>query len=513
MLKYILKRLIIFIPTLIIISVLAFVISVNAPGDPVERLAKSANSEGAASEQSSATKKVKEDIRKRLGLDLPVFYFSLGTLSDCDTLHKIVDKAQQENLQKLTRKYGNWSAVVNYYQTLNTALEAHSLVDVDAICKKYSEMVIVEKMVEGRPQLDTTFASSISKNTINEAKNKSTFAILSLLESYNDAIVTSKLTTLNELYAENEFLAPVAKEFSAVQQAYESMQQTAQPWKTYIPRIIWYGNNQYHRWLFGDGTENRKGVLRGDFGTSYIDNQPVSSKIWQKFQVSFVFILLSIILGYIVSIPLGIYSAYRKDSGFDKGASVVVFILYSMPSFFIGTLLLYTFANPDNLVWFPESGFEDPSTFDENWNIFKKMAHHWPYMVLPLITYTYSGFAFLSRIMRVGMVDVMGQDFIRTARAKGLNEKKVVLKHALRNSLLPIITVFANIFPVAIGGSVIVEVIFSLPGMGQETFNAVTNYDYPMIVAIFTISGFLTVIGYLVADMLYAVVDPRISYS
>jgi peptide/nickel transport system permease protein len=134
-------------------------------------------------------------------------------------------------------------------------------------------------------------------------------------------------------------------------------------------------------------------------------------------------------------------------------------------------------------------------------------------MVLPLIAYTYSSFAFLSRIMRVGMIDVMGQDFVRTARAKGLNEKTVVIKHALRNSLLPIITVFANIFPVAIGGSVIIEVIFSLPGMGLETFNAILNYDYPMIVAIFTISGFLTVIGYLVADILYAVVDPRISYN
>jgi peptide/nickel transport system permease protein len=253
-------------------------------------------------------------------------------------------------------------------------------------------------------------------------------------------------------------------------------------------------------------------VLRGDFGISYIDNQPVSDKIWEKFKVSFAFIFLSILLAYIVSIPIGIYAAYKKGSKFDKISSIVLFVMYSMPSFFIGTLLLYTFANPDVLVWFPESGFQDPSIYQEDWGVFQKMIHHGPYMVLPLIAYTYSSFAFLSRIMRVGMIDVMGQDFIRTARAKGLNEKTVVIKHALRNSLLPIITVFANIFPVAIGGSVIIEVIFSLPGMGFETFSAILNYDYPMIVAIFTISGFLTVIGYLVADILYAVVDPRISY-
>jgi len=520
MLKYILKRLIVFIPTLVIISVLAFVISVNAPGDPVERLAKSADKEGTANSQSVSTQKVKQDIRKRLGLDLPIFYFSLATLSDCDTLYKYTDKAQQENLSKLSRKFGNWEAVSNYYNTLNNILAIQATLDVDDICKQHSTITFEEKFIGDSLYNDTALVSKYSKNEINEVKNNSTFDVLSLLESYNEVVIESKLAALGDKINKYEFLAPVAPSFELSKQAFADLKTNATPWKTYVPKIIFYGNNQYHRWLvgkapwFAKNTKNElKGVLRGDFGISYIDNQPVSDKIWKKFQVSFVFIILSIILAYIISIPLGIYSAYKKDSKFDKGSSVIVFILYSMPSFFIGTLLLYTFANPDVLVWFPESGWQDPATFDENWGLFKRMAHHWPYMVLPLITYTYSSFAFLSRIMRVGMVDVLGQDFIRTARAKGLDEKSVVLKHALRNSLLPIITVFANIFPVAIGGSVITEVIFSLPGMGLETFNAVLNYDYPMIVAIFTISGFLTVVGYLIADILYAIVDPRISYS
>ncbi|MCB9334848.1 MAG: ABC transporter permease [Flavobacteriales bacterium] len=512
MLKYILKRLIVFIPTLIIISLLAFVISINAPGDPVERLSKSANKEGTASEQSSATKKVKQEIRKRLGLDLPIFYLSLGTLADPDTLYKVEDKAQQDNLLKLTRQYGNWEAVQNYYIALNEALEVTSKLNTDEIYQSISTFTLEEKMMDDSSYTDTIYSSSYSKNQINEAKNNTNFDILSLLESYNQEIIESKLLDIEKRYAENSFLAPSQEKFESVKTAFNYLKENASSWKTYVPKIIWYGNNQYHRWLFGDGGE-RKGVLRGDFGISYIDNQPVSAKIWKKFTVSFVFIFLSIVLSYLVSIPIGIYSAYKKNSGFDKGSSVLLFILYSMPSFFIGTLLLYMFANPDMYVWFPESGFQDPATFSEDWGMFKKIAHHWPYMVLPLITYTYSSFAFLSRIMRVGMIDVMGQDFIRTARAKGLGEKKVVLKHALRNSLLPIITVFANVFPVAIGGSVIIEVIFSLPGMGLETFNAILNYDYPMIVSIFTISGFLTVVGYLVADILYAVVDPRISYS
>jgi peptide/nickel transport system permease protein len=115
--------------------------------------------------------------------------------------------------------------------------------------------------------------------------------------------------------------------------------------------------------------------------------------------------------------------------------------------------------------------------------------------------------------MRVGMIDIVSQDYIRTARAKGLGEGKVILKHALRNSLLPIITVFAAIFPMSIGGSIIIEFIFSIPGMGSEILLAIYNYDYPMIIAFFTLIGFLTMVGYLVADLLYAIVDPRISYK
>jgi len=184
-----------------------------------------------------------------------------------------------------------------------------------------------------------------------------------------------------------------------------------------------------------------------------------------------------------------------------------------MPTFFVGTLLLLYFANPDNLSWFPVSGIQDPTSFDPDWNFWMKAKHRMPYLILPVITYTYGSFAFLSRIMRIGMIEVVSQDYIRTARAKGLGEKKVILKHALRNSLLPILTVFASIFPVAIGGSVIIEVIFSIPGMGVEVYNSILNYDYPMIITVFTITGFLTMLGYLIVDILYAVVDPRISYS
>ncbi|MEC8611007.1 MAG: ABC transporter permease [Bacteroidota bacterium] len=498
MLKYIAKRILIFIPTLVAISLLAFIINVSAPADPVEKLANSADKEGAANQQSNASKKIKQDLRKKLGLDLPVFYFSFGKQSDCDTLYRVADKDHAACLSELSHYYGNWNDVSDYFHQLMLTQLSHSQLDLNTIFTSNQDSIL---------------SFSLSKNEINDIITKSNFAINAMLETAKPEVLQTKFDSLTFLYNKFEFLAPVKTEFERTKAAYDKMLTQKSSWKSYIPNIIWYGSkNQYHFWLFGDGNQ-RKGVVRGDFGFSYIDSQPINTKIWSKVWISFSFSILSVIFAYIISIPLGIFSAYKKDSRFDRVSSIIVFVLYSMPGFFIGVLLLYTFANPDTLRWFPVSGIQDPTLFDSDWSFTQKFSHRAPYFILPLITYTYSSFAFLSRIMRVGVIDVFSQDYIRTARAKGLGERTVVLKHALRNSLLPIITVFANIFPLAIGGSVIIETIFTIPGMGFEIYNSILNSDYPMIVAVFTIIGFLTMVGYLVADILYAVVDPRISYK
>ena len=492
MFKYTLKRILTFIPMLIAISLLSFVISINAPGDPVERLSKAAGNEGSADQQSGASKKIKQELRKKLGLDLPIFYLSITDLAASDTLYKVQDKYHKANLEALTHQSGNWGAVSEYYSSLLTLQKAHQIIDAKEIVSN-----------------DT----SLSLNIVNEATNQFGFEIGSLLETSEETVVLLKFEKMNSLLQNHVFLSDLKAPLLNVKQSRESLFTNATRWKTYVPAISWYGGkNQYHLWLLGNG-KDRKGLLRGDFGISYIDSQPIQDKIWQKVGISFSLSLISIFLAYLISIPIGIYSAYKKDSAADKGLSLVLFVLYSMPSFFVGTLLLLQFANPDNLSWFPVSGIQDPTIFDPNWSLWMKLKHRMPFLILPIITYTYGSFAFLSRIMRIGMIDVVSQDYIRTARAKGLGEGKVILKHALRNSLLPIITVFAAIFPMAIGGSIIIEVIFSIPGMGVEVFNSILNYDYPMIITVFTLSGFLTMIGYLVADILYAVVDPRISYK
>ncbi len=522
MFKYILKRIVAFVPTLLIISLMAFIISISAPGDPVERLLRAADSEGGTSEQSNAAAQQRQELRRELGLDRPVFYFTFGTLAQPDTLFKIADQTERKALVKLVNRTGNWEAVSRYFVSLKAARKAHFGINADELVKA---RMVAEAGTGDSAAMSAADSARYAtlKNEYQEKINLSNISYGTLMGTDDERVILTKFDTLQLLYADAGYLAKPALALADVKSAYAEVQNKPTRWKSFVPTLQWHGYfNQYHLWLFGDvpflrenpGNRTRLGMVRGDFGKSFHDGQPIREKIGQRVMWSLLLAGLGIFFAYIISVPIGIYSAYKRNGWFDRASSIVLFVLYSLPVFFVGTWLLYMFANPDNLVWFPESGIMDPARYNaDTMSFFEKVKHRAPFFVLPVLAYTYGSFAFLSRIMRVGMIEVFGQDYIRTARAKGLPEKQVVLKHALRNSLIPIITVFADIFPVAIGGSIIIEMIFSYPGMGVMIYEAVINQDYPVIVTIFTILGFFTMIGYLVSDVLYGIVDPRISYK
>jgi peptide/nickel transport system permease protein len=185
-------------------------------------------------------------------------------------------------------------------------------------------------------------------------------------------------------------------------------------------------------------------------------------------------------------------------------------MLYSMPSFWVATMLIMFLGGGDYFDWFPGYGVGE---WDTSASLLSNIGNRAYHLVLPLVCMTYGSLAFLSRQMRGAVISSLTQDYIRTARAKGLEEKIVVWKHALKNSLLPIITLFANIFPLAISGSIALELIFNINGMGKVAVEAIFARNYPMVYTIVMFSAILTLLGNLVADILYAVVDPRISYS
>lgn len=380
MLSYVLKRILWFVPTLFAVTIIGFILLANSPGDPVNLLSNGAKASGNIEEQKTFW-------RKKLGLDLPLFYFSITTLSEPDTLYKVYDEQQLKIIKEDLKENGGY--------------------------------------------------------------------------------------------------------------------------KNYIPKIIWYGyHNQYHQWLFGGA--NSKGIISGDFGISYIKKEPVISIIKDKLIWSVFFSVVSILLAYVISIPIGIKLAEKPESKSSKITQVTLFLLYSMPSFFVGVLLLMLFANPDVLSIFPPSGIKPIEGYDDNASLLSKFVDSFPYMILPLICYTYSSLAFISKLTATSIHEQLGLDYIKTARAKGLSENKIIYKHALKNSALPLITVFSSVLPSIVGGSVIIESIFTIPGMGLETVKAIISQDYPIVIAVITLSSVLTIFSYLLADILYAWVDPRI---
>jgi peptide/nickel transport system permease protein len=273
--------------------------------------------------------------------------------------------------------------------------------------------------------------------------------------------------------------------------------------------LNWYGiHNQYHHWLFG-GIYS-KGIIRGDFGISYVKKEPVISILKDKLIWTLFFSITSIFLAYLISIPIGVKLSEKPNHVLSKASQVVLFILYALPSFFVGVLLLMLFANPDILSVFPPSGIKPIGGYSDDSSLLGKFSESCPYMVLPLITYTYSSLAFISKLTSTSINEQLPFDYIKTAKAKGLSDNQIIWKHAFKNSLLPLITVFSSIFPSIVGGSVIIESIYSIPGMGLETLKAIVAKDYPIVIAVLTLSALMTVLSYLLADILYAWVDPRI---
>ncbi|MCZ6865218.1 MAG: ABC transporter permease [Candidatus Dadabacteria bacterium] len=254
-----------------------------------------------------------------------------------------------------------------------------------------------------------------------------------------------------------------------------------------------------------------KQIATLDFGRSYKDHRPVINKIAERIPITLTLNIISIILIYLIAIPIGVYSAVAHGRFSERVSTFFLFMLYSIPSFWMAMILIFFLGGGDYWDIFPVYGILSPDA--ENYPFFKKALNFLWHIVLPVFCLTYGGLAYLSRFQKGSLLEVLREDFVRTATAKGLPRHIVIFKHALRNALIPIITILAGLLPAMIGGSVIIESIFSIPGIGQLGFESVLSRDYPVIMAIATISAVLTLIGILIADLLYVLVDPRISFE
>lgn len=471
MARYLLKRFLIFIPTLFVISLLTHIISINAPGDPVDMMLSSDKSGDGQNVQRLASERAYVTLRHELYLDLPVFYFSFSSLAIPDTLYKIPKVFHRETLKRLAFTYGNWNEVSRYYQAM-----------------KEFEYYLYD----------------IPKNASNaENLKKAKGDLYQLYLEYDTTKINYLFTQINNSLMADSSLHTVMPLFQSVQLAFSNILSNSTGYKSYIPVINWYGiKNQYHHWITH--------FIVGDFGISYQDRRPVASKLKEAIVWTLILSGLSIFFSYLIAVPIGVMSAARKNSRIEKSITTLLFMLYSLPTFWIGTLAIIFLGGGDYLDWFPAFGITDLPEDAPFWDRFWNIGYHF---ILPVICLFYNNLAFISRQQRGAMLSTLNNDYIRTARAKGLGERAVIWKHAFRNSLIPIITLFATIFPFVISGSYIIEYLFSIPGMGKLSFEALINRDFPVVYTVLMITAIMTLIGNLVADILYAVVDPRISFE
>lgn len=449
---------------------MVFLLSVNAPGDPVESMLNSSSS-GNLDADRTGTELAYKTMRKKLNLDKPTFYFSLSTAAFPDSLHKIDRKSERTTVKSLVHQYGNWEAIEAYFSDYKTF--KNTLYDAKVDSASYDAQL-------------------------------SFYDLLSTIEYLSDdEDINYKFRKMDELMSSNKGLAVFSTDYTQLKSSYSEIKSSATRWKHYVPNFHWYGiDNQYHKWITN--------FVTFDFGYSYQDRLPIADKIGDNIFWTFLMSIISIVMTYLLSIPLGVFSALKRETWVDGLITTLLFILYSLPSFWIAILMITFLCQSEYLDWFPSYGVGE--VYDDM-PLSMKFQIRASHLFLPIVCWTYGSLAFLSRQMRGGFIDVLSKDYIRTAKAKGLSGKVVVWKHAFKNSLLPIITMLASIFPAMISGSVVIEKIFSIPGMGSMMINAIQAKDFPVVFTVVMMSSILTMIGYLVADILYAIVDPRITFK
>jgi peptide/nickel transport system permease protein len=243
-----------------------------------------------------------------------------------------------------------------------------------------------------------------------------------------------------------------------------------------------------------------------DFGKSFVDGKRVIDKITERIPITITINILSLIVTFCIAVPIGVLSATRQFSFFDKFTTLFVFIGFSTPHFWLALICMIVFGV--TLGWLPISGIQSIDV--SGMSFLERLADWTRHLILPVGISAFGAIAGLSRYSRSSMLEVIRQDYIRTARAKGLKEAQVIVRHALRNALMPVVTILGLSVPGLIGGAVIFETIFSIPGMGQLFYQSTMSRDYPTIMGILVIGAVLTLIGNLLADISYALVDPRV---
>ncbi|MBI1184906.1 ABC transporter permease subunit [bacterium] len=458
---YLLKRLLQSLLVVVLLTIITFSLSLNSPTDPVDvwlGRGDDIGTKGNAEQQWQQKKR----IRQQLGYNLPVFYLQLCPATFPANYYLINDPSLRSLFKEACYDGFSGRVLLPYF-------------------RQFEEQVLYNKNLAQNREIQIAIQQ---------------FGIYKKFTEHE-----AFLTHIEKLVGEEEKTG-IHNLIEMLHTAY--MQKSR--WKQFVPTLHFYPNNQYHIWLFGNGNE-RKGIIRGDFGLSVQNKKTVWSRIAKALPVTLLLSALSIGISLLLGIISGLVLGYFQHKSWTSIFNSFLFLLYTIPSFWLATLLLVYFANPQYFNWFPPGGLRPANDYLHSNGIGWSSV---PFLVLPVLTLAYHSYAVLTRMVRKGTEEAMDSLYIFSARARGLSEPRILFKHAARNVLLPVITVTASILPALFSGSVVVETIFAIPGMGQELLKASLKNDINVVMAIFTISAVLSVLGYLISDILYTVFDPRI---
>jgi len=479
---YIIKRILLMIPTFMAISLIVFVILNFAPGNPgADKLG--ADNLGQSSQLAGQQQESYRLFKEQFNLDKPVLVNTRFAMGDAAIRAALTDVVASGDEVSAKRKINAREELIDW--------------------GTYAIPGLVRLLSEDEDrQVRQLAAQTLSLN-----------AQRVLLKQYGGTLTDEERVQNQVIAAENDTVR---------QWVYGPKDSDAREAEVQKEWLRWYKQNE-ERWswsgldrvrIFFFDTRFAKywfNLARLDLGLSHVDKRPVLGKVLSKLKYSITISFTSVILIYLISVPLGIWSAVKQDSLPDRVLTVVLFMLYSLPSFFVGVFLLNLLTRGTPWAVFPTTGFSSIDTSHmTTLDYLGDVAWH---VILPIICLSYAGLAVLSRYARTGLLDVIRADYIRTARAKGLPEWMVIIKHAARNGMIPILTLLATLLPTLIGGSVVIEVIFGIPGMGLYVFESIGVRDYNAVMAVLLISSVLTLIGMLLSDLSYALVDPRITFD
>jgi len=447
-----------------VILLASFLLLKMKPGDPVLSLP---GMSGNASSSLSVRDQRYEELYSRYGFNLPAFYFSLGNMAVPDSFNYVANPLERSFLINLSRETGRPDII--------------ALINAQLL-----------KCTEDAKLLSPDFQWIISREIMNLMKADKWDQFIS---SYSKVIDLWKSEGVPHLKSTELISA--------------NLQMTKCGWKQWMPTISFHGNNQFHTWCKGWLTGSDSGIVKV-YRTSHLNGLPVYSVIKKPFTITLIISILSILLSVVIAIPAACELVIRRENKWIERLNNALLFLYSVPVFWVAVLILIFFASPMFLNVFPSSGIEPVEGFPDDIGFVMRAFIGMGYFILPVVALSYGAVIFFIRLLRNGLLSELQQDYVVTARASGYTERSIVYRFALKNAFYSSLTLMWITFPALLSGSVLIENVFSIPGMGSLLIRSVQNQDHPVLIGIFMLIGLITSLSFVLLDIIQSYVDPRL---